>query len=717
MPDALLVTPVMPASGGNGIAMRSGLYLEGLSRAFRVHCLVIPVFGGPGPADDLVSRLADSLSVLPLDHETDPRTDLHARLADRGARARATALHPRPALCRPATLAAAEAVAEAAAGVDLVHVYRLYLAPFLDVLLDRAERPVLTVDVDDLEDRLSRDMGHPDEAEAYARLASHYLPSVDHVVTTSAADAATVTGTYAVRNVTAVANAVRLPPPPARAEPHPTHDLVFVGTLSYQPNAEGARWLCEEVLPLLPRATVALVGSNPPEAVLALAGDPRVTVAGTVADVAPWYQRSRVAVAPLHAGGGSRIKVLEALAHRRPVVATPIGAQGLELAPGRDGLLVAGNPHGFAEACARLLDDPQRAQRLASAGRKAVEETASVEVVGERIARLFRSVVAERRVPPSPGRAAGLASQLRRNRLAADLCDQLAEAGVRAILLKGASFGTWLYGSAVDRPSGDIDLLIDPADELVASDVLRRLGFTSALGTSRAMQLGRPAADWTRGEDLVDLHRGRFWGIGVPAGQAWSLLRRRTEVMPIGGHEVTVLDTVARTMHVAIHAFASGPHAHRQAEDLRRAIEHVPFDVWTEAAALARTLEAEPCFAAGLQMTPPGRALAAELHVDVQATVESSLFAEGFMPLADGLTRLRGLPGTWPKVAAVSRALVPTPSYLAIRLPWARRSRFHTAVAYPAWLSILARRAGPALVAVRRASRVAARPGGTSATR
>ena len=117
------------------------------------------------------------------------------------------------------------------------------------------------------------------------------------------------------------------------------HELVFVGNLSYGPNADGAEWLCREVLPRLHEARVALVGSRPGPQVLELAADRRVTVAADVPDVTPWYRSSAVAVAPIRAGGGTRIKILEALAHRRPVVATTVGARGLALARGDEPLV------------------------------------------------------------------------------------------------------------------------------------------------------------------------------------------------------------------------------------------------------------------------------------------------------------------------------------------------------------------------------------------
>ncbi|TMK54755.1 MAG: glycosyltransferase, partial [Actinobacteria bacterium] len=653
--DALLVTPVTPAAGGNGLAMRAGLFLEGLSRSFRVRCLVVPVFGSAGRSDGLVDRLAATSQVLALDPVPDAVQDLRVRLAAQAPRARAIAVHPRPALCRSATMTAAHALADAAAGVEFVHIHRLYLAPFLDVLLDRQERPVLTIDIDDDEAATRRACGEPDEAEAYERLGNYYLPAVDHVFAASAIDAATVATTYKLAAVTPISNAVRLPPltgKRGRSRRAPTHDLLLVGTLSYPPNAEAARWLCEEVLPHLNHASVALVGSNPPPEVRALARDSSVTVVGAVADVTSWYERTRVAVVPLRAGGGTRIKLLEALAHGRPVVSTTVGVHGLDFLPGRDGVLVADRPAEFAAHCQSLMDEPEFAERLAVAGRDVVARTASIEVVARDSDRIFRSLLRSRSEDAAiSDRVVALGAQLHRNRVAAETCHLLTAAGVRAILLKGASFGAWLYDSLLDRSCADIDLLIDPVAEPVAQAVLARHGFTTLHGRSNAMLLGHPAVEWVRGHDHVDLHRGRFWGITVPPDEAWLVLSEHTERFELGGRQVETLNVTARAFHVVVHAVASGPTSEQPREDLRRALERVPLSIWQDAARLAAVLGAQAGFTAGLELTTAGRDLSRCLVLDGRAalgrlpSLDAALRVAGPPRFATGMARLLALPG------------------------------------------------------------------------
>jgi glycosyltransferase involved in cell wall biosynthesis len=144
--------------------------------------------------------------------------------------------------------------------------------------------------------------------------------------------------------------------------------------MGWAPNADAAVWIADEVWPLVrarvPGARLLLVGRDPTPAVRARAGTD-VEVTGTVDDVRPFLARARVALAPLRAGGGSRVKILEALDGGRPVVATSIGAEGLGDLVGR-GVVLADEPGAMADALVGLLVDRDRAEGLGRAGREAV---------------------------------------------------------------------------------------------------------------------------------------------------------------------------------------------------------------------------------------------------------------------------------------------------------------------------------------------------------
>ncbi|GAA2821292.1 glycosyltransferase [Saccharopolyspora taberi] len=159
------------------------------------------------------------------------------------------------------------------------------------------------------------------------------------------------------------------------ARPEGRRDVLFVGSFDHPPNGDAARWAAEEIMPLVrekcPDAVLHVVGSNPTEDVLSLAGK-GVEVHGWVADLAPMYQRSRVTLAPLRFGAGVKGKVGESLGSGVPVVGTSVATEGMHLADDRD-VLVADDARGLADAVVRLLTDDQTWRRLSDAGKAAVD--------------------------------------------------------------------------------------------------------------------------------------------------------------------------------------------------------------------------------------------------------------------------------------------------------------------------------------------------------
>jgi glycosyltransferase involved in cell wall biosynthesis len=167
---------------------------------------------------------------------------------------------------------------------------------------------------------------------------------------------------------------------------------LFVGNLGYLPNAVGARWLCDEVVPKLGPVRVVLAGSGPTPGTEALASRPGVTVVADPPTVTPYYRAATVAVVPVRAGGGTRIKVLEAFAHGCPVVSTAAGAEGLPVTDGEH-LLLADSADDFAAACRRLLADPNLGAALAQRA-KSVADRFEWEPVAAGLSRLVGLVVA-----------------------------------------------------------------------------------------------------------------------------------------------------------------------------------------------------------------------------------------------------------------------------------------------------------------------------------
>jgi glycosyltransferase involved in cell wall biosynthesis len=153
--------------------------------------------------------------------------------------------------------------------------------------------------------------------------------------------------------------------------------LVFTGSMDWYPNDDGIVHFIEAVLPRVrrevPAATLTVVGRNPSARLRALAAAAGVHVTGLVDDVRPHMAEAAVYVVPLRIGGGTRLKIFEALSMAKAVVSTAVGAEGLPLAPGQH-FLQADDPDGFAAAVTSLLRDSARRRAIGGAGRRLVEE-------------------------------------------------------------------------------------------------------------------------------------------------------------------------------------------------------------------------------------------------------------------------------------------------------------------------------------------------------
>ena len=191
----------------------------------------------------------------------------------------------------------------------------------------------------------------------------------DGVIAVSRADAEAIEREYCVTNVGDVPTGVDVDFfRPAGRAPREPHNLVFTGSMDWLPNEEGITWFVDDVLPRiherLPDVTLTIVGRNPPPRIQQLASrDARLRVTGSVPDVRPFIESGSVFVVPLRVGGGTRLKMYEALAMERPLVSTTIGAEGLPLEDGTH-VLIADDAAAFAGAVLSLLDDPGRADRM-----------------------------------------------------------------------------------------------------------------------------------------------------------------------------------------------------------------------------------------------------------------------------------------------------------------------------------------------------------------
>jgi sugar transferase (PEP-CTERM/EpsH1 system associated) len=173
--------------------------------------------------------------------------------------------------------------------------------------------------------------------------------------------------------------------------------LVFTGSMDWLPNEDAIFYFVEAILPLLrprcPDLILEVVGRNPSRKLLALAENERaLSLTGWVEDIRPFLARDSVCVVPLRIGGGTRLKIFEAMAMGKAIVSTTVGAEGLPVQRGEN-ILLADTPNDFAEAVLSLLRDVQQRRRLGSAARTLVEQNYSWPKIADNFSRILQQVI------------------------------------------------------------------------------------------------------------------------------------------------------------------------------------------------------------------------------------------------------------------------------------------------------------------------------------
>ena len=223
------------------------------------------------------------------------------------------------------------------------------------------------------------------------------LALFDAVVAVSTRDADFFAREYGSRNVQTIATGVDLdyfsyavPPASLRA--------VFTGSMDWLANRDGIEFFLDDVWPLLLRqhasASMCVVGRDPPAGLVRRARQAGFDwqFSGFVDDIRPYVRDASIYVVPLRVGGGTRLKVYEAMAMGCPVVSTAIGVEGLPLTPGEHYLL-ANDAADLADAMSRLFADPPLRARLSSAARRFVEDNCSFRAVARQFERICQSVL------------------------------------------------------------------------------------------------------------------------------------------------------------------------------------------------------------------------------------------------------------------------------------------------------------------------------------
>ena len=390
-PTCLFLTQTLPARHGFGSALRVGQWIEALAQT---HAVTLAVMS----TDPSVTEAALEPGWRELCAEVCVRNfSAHAVGFGMASLSRFASPGPRLMTGWPISVILGSLAGWRGATFDLALVSRLRLMPVWQALVSgnivRATRTVL--DLDDIEstahERITRvhgpeRLGVPGFAReigecrklAQAETAAH--ASFDRVAVCSTLDRHTLEDRFGRGKVRVVPNAVRppdtlAPSAPAGSSPH----LLFVGSLDYVPNADAVGWLAREILPAIAARGIAplpglkVVGRRPVEWMRQLAANRAFELFADVPDVAPYYAGACAALVPIRAGGGTRIKILEAMAHGVPVVSTRLGAEGIEAVDGEN-ILLADDAAGFAATVERLQRDAGLAAFLVRNARRFVEQ-------------------------------------------------------------------------------------------------------------------------------------------------------------------------------------------------------------------------------------------------------------------------------------------------------------------------------------------------------
>ncbi len=387
----VVVTPRFPYPLRDGLLIRMYNLLKQVSGK---HAVTLVSLASPLPLPgetDAVRSLVSDLVVFPRPRSL-PREGINAALSLVGGRPFTIARYFSRDLAR--------FLSEADEGgtFDVAHFHTIHMGQYAGIM----KRTPTLLDTPDVVSEIWK-LGRDTRRNPLTRLAVHtqyravlrYEPWVcrqaDLVATVSEQDRSQVARVVGKDRARLVPNGVDTELIQPRQEDVETDSMVFVGNMQWPPNADGVEWFCREVLPVIlrqhPKAKLYLVGHSPGPALQRLAGK-SVVVTGTVPDVRPYVARAAVSVVPLRVGGGTRLKILEAMALARPVVSTSLGCQGLSATDGQN-ISIADTPDAFARSVGELLSSEEEGTRLGRAGREFVVANYDWKAIGAQLSSIY----------------------------------------------------------------------------------------------------------------------------------------------------------------------------------------------------------------------------------------------------------------------------------------------------------------------------------------
>jgi len=224
-----------------------------------------------------------------------------------------------------------------------------------------------------------------------------YLRLADRVLAVSETDRDAFAAFLSAEKLTVIPTGVDVEYFQPLAGEETANSLVFTGSMDWLPNEDAILYFADAILPLIrehsPEVFLDVVGRNPSRKLQALAESQKsIRLTGWVDDIRPFVGRGSVCIVPLRIGGGTRLKIFEAMAMGKAVVSTSVGAEGLAVRSGEN-IVLADTPNDFAQAVISLLRDPGRRQQLGTAARTLVQENYSWTIVANDFARALQEVI------------------------------------------------------------------------------------------------------------------------------------------------------------------------------------------------------------------------------------------------------------------------------------------------------------------------------------
>lgn len=290
---------------------------------------------------------------------------------------------------------------------DIVQIEHSFLVPYLDAL-PKSFRGKTILDLHNIGGRqYARLAALPLSLSARAQFwlkarlmqnwEAQHAARFDRVLTVSEKEAAWLRAENPALRVSVVENGVDTRAIPFLAQSENRAKLLFVGTLGYAPNADGLQWFGAEILPqiqrTIPEVSLQIVGRATNARMRAFSDLPNVSLAANVSGLESFYRDAEVVVVPLRAGGGTRLKILEAMAYGRAIVSTHLGAEGLDVRDGED-LLLADTPRAFAARVIELLQNRAERERIAYNARQLAETRWAWSHLGTKLLSIYDELAA-----------------------------------------------------------------------------------------------------------------------------------------------------------------------------------------------------------------------------------------------------------------------------------------------------------------------------------